>query len=64
MATFRPLPDSKSTLFTVYNDAGDEQLALEVEDRVTFLYQVSSNQLMLNEFLDAIKLTFPCQQNH
>lgn len=40
VSTFKPVADSKSVLFSVYNDAGDEQLALEIDDRIILVYQV------------------------
>lgn len=40
ISTFKPVPDSQSVLFSVYNDAGDEQLALEIDDRIILVYQV------------------------
>lgn len=40
VSTFKPVPDSQSVLFSVYNDAGDEQLAVEIDDRIILVYQV------------------------
>lgn len=42
VSTFKPVPDSQSVLFSVYNDAGDEQLALEIDDRIILVYQVGA----------------------
>ena len=42
VSTFKPVPDSQSVLFSVYNDAGDEQLALEIDDRIILVYQVKN----------------------
>lgn len=41
LSTFKPLPDSRSVLFSVYNDAGDEQLAIEIDDRIHLIYHVT-----------------------
>lgn len=52
VSTFKPVPDSASVLFSVYNDAGDEQLALEIDDRIILVY--SSD----NDATDGIRIAF------
>lgn len=50
LATFKPLADSRFILLSVYNDAGDEQLAIEVNDRIHLIYQVTEIVGFFNEF--------------
>jgi hypothetical protein len=40
IGTFKPIVDSRSVLISIYNDAGDEQLAVEINDRIILIYQV------------------------
>jgi len=41
ITTFRQPEDTNSVLFAIYNGAGDEQLALEISDNITLVYQVN-----------------------